>query len=234
MKTTQLLAACAVILLIAAGCSNNNSQDNQSGQTSESTNQNQPSAEGEVGNNPEVDEGGNESVNEGVGEQDSVVAPISRAAERVTKKPFGLQVSPNNSPIQPERFSGYHTGVDFETFPEEKNSDVAINAICDGKLASKRNASGYGGLATQYCTIDGQAVTVVYGHMRLSSITAKVGEELKVGQNLGVLGTGFSSETDGERKHLHLGIVKGQGSDIRGYVTQQSLLGDFIDVMKYL
>ncbi len=165
---------------------------------------------------------------------DEIVAPISRAKERVTKKPFGIFIDPKTSPVQPEQFKGYHSGTDFETFSEEQGSDVIISAICTGKLATKRIVTGFGGLVTQYCTIDSLSVTIIYGHVRLSSVTTKVGEELKAGDKLGVLGTGFSAETSNERKHLHLGIAKGQGSDIRGYVQQQSLLTDFLDIMKYL
>src|SRR5438105_13240780 len=39
--------------------------------------------------------------------------PLENAQTRVTKKFFGTKVSPGNSPVTPERFSGYHTGVDF-------------------------------------------------------------------------------------------------------------------------
>ena len=38
--------------------------------------------------------------------------PIGQTEERITKKPFGIKISPENSPISPERFSGYHTGID--------------------------------------------------------------------------------------------------------------------------
>ena len=36
--------------------------------------------------------------------------PISNPLERIIKKPFGIKINPANSPVQPERFSGYHTG----------------------------------------------------------------------------------------------------------------------------
>jgi hypothetical protein len=62
----------------------------------------------------------------------SLVLPISSAAKRITKKPFGLKVSPTDSPVKPERFSGYHTGTDFEILPGEENKDVPIYAICNG------------------------------------------------------------------------------------------------------
>ena len=34
-------------------------------------------------------------------------SPLDRAGERVTKKPFGKFVTPQNSPVQPEKFYGY-------------------------------------------------------------------------------------------------------------------------------
>lgn len=161
-------------------------------------------------------------------------SPIDRALQRLSKKPFGLKVSPGHSPVSPERFSGFHTGADFETFPEEQNVDVPIFAVCDGQLLLKKSASGYGGLAVQSCQLEGQAVTIIYGHLRLSSITAKVGQEIGAGQQLAVLGQGYSPETDGERKHLHLGIHKGMNIDLLGYVQKQSELDGWIDPKLYL
>lgn len=160
--------------------------------------------------------------------------PIDRALERITKKSFGTKVSPGDSPVLPERFSGYHTGVDFETFPEEENSDVPIYAICTGRLREKKWASGYGGLLVEACTIDGNSVTVIYGHLKLGSISAKTDTVLHAGDKIGILGKGRSQETDGERKHLHLGIHKGTSLDIRGYVQNQSELRDWLDPEKYL
>ncbi|MCL5774898.1 MAG: hypothetical protein M1333_01655, partial [Patescibacteria group bacterium] len=54
--------------------------------------------------------------------------PLDKALERVTKKPFGIKISPQNSPVSPERFSGFHTGVDFETFPDEQDTGVSVYA----------------------------------------------------------------------------------------------------------
>src|SRR5689334_6592764 len=101
--------------------------------------------------------------------------PISNWQNRVTKKPFGIHVSPKDSPVKPERFAGYHTGVDFETSPDEKDAAVPVNAICDGTLVMKKWATGYGGVAVERCVIDKQTVTVVYGHIKLASVTSKVG-----------------------------------------------------------
>lgn len=162
----------------------------------------------------------------------SVLAqPIERSGERVTKKPFGIYITPQTSPVSPEKFIGYHTGVDFETFPDEQDADVPIYAICDGVLLERTTATGYGGLAVQRCTINGESVVVVYGHLKLTSIAAEVGQDLKHGEKLALLGKGYSSETSGERKHLHLGIHKGAAINIFGYVQKQIELTNWIDYL---
>lgn len=165
------------------------------------------------------------------GEVFPFVAPLDRVSERVTKKFFGTYVTPKSSPVQPERFSGYHTGVDFETFAEERGVDVVVHAICTGPLVMKRFAMGYGGIMVQRCGLDGKPVTVLYGHLRLSSITAAVGKEIKAGDSFAVLGAGYSHETDGERKHLHVGVHYGKVVDVHGYVSSSGELSAWSDVL---
>jgi murein DD-endopeptidase MepM/ murein hydrolase activator NlpD len=162
------------------------------------------------------------------------LSPLTRAADRMTKKKFGLFVTPQNSPVQPEKFRGYHTGTDFEVFPEELNAEVPVKAVCSGKLMLKKIASGYGGVAVENCTLDGSPITVVYGHLKISSITANAGENISAGDTLGILGKGYSTETDGERKHLHLGFHKGAAVSILGYVQNQAELSGWIDPCLYV
>lgn len=168
-------------------------------------------------------------LEEDVSENPSIGVPLDQAKERVTKKPFGIRIDQETSPVQPERFSGYHTGVDFETFPSEAMTDVAVRAICSGEVLAKRRASGYGGVLVTSCTLDDQEVTVIYGHLRLTSIARAVGERVEFGDQIGVLGTGGSSETDGERKHLHLSIHRGAMPNILGYVSLRSDLSRWLD-----
>jgi hypothetical protein len=162
------------------------------------------------------------------------IDPLSGALSRITKKPFGMLINPKTSPVQPERFAGYHNAVDLEITPEEQSIDVLVKALCDGKILVAKTASGYGGVMVQSCNLDGQAVTVIYGHIRLSSVTAKVGGQLNAGDVFAQLGKGFSGQTDGERKHLHLGIHKGNDVNILGYVQTKSQLSTWIDPAKYL
>jgi murein DD-endopeptidase MepM/ murein hydrolase activator NlpD len=163
-----------------------------------------------------------------------LLMPISIGLARVTKKTFGLKISPDDSPVQPEIFSGYHTGIDFETNADEQDTNVLITAACEGDVLLKTWAKGYGGVLVTGCKIDGEDVTVIYGHLKLESITAILGQTLLAGDNIGYLGQGESVETDGRRKHLHFDIHKGTDINILGYVKTQDDLADWIDPIKYL
>jgi len=164
----------------------------------------------------------------------SFTSPLDQIDKRVTKKKFAKYVTPQNSPISPEKFTGYHTGWDFEIFPGEERSDVTVVAFCDGTVIYKKYVSGYGEVLVQECRLDEQELTVLYGHLRLSSIDKVVGNKLAHGDAIGVLGTGDSIETDGERKHLHFSLHRGNTIDLRGYVKDQLLLINWIDPAKYL
>jgi hypothetical protein len=161
-------------------------------------------------------------------------APLDKANKRVTKKKFGQYITPKTSPVQPERFQGYHTGVDFEILPGDLNKAVKVRAVCNGKLLLKKYASGYGGVAVQSCKIDNQDITVVYGHLKLASISLKLNQLIKIGDYIGVLGANKSVETNGERKHLHLGFHKGSALNIRGYVATKPELKNWLDPCQYV
>src|SRR6185503_698096 len=145
-----------------------------------------------------------------------------------------LKVSPETSPVENDIFYGFHTGLDFETFPAEQNTNVVITAACDGAVKMNTWAKGYGGVLVQSCKLDGQDVTVIYGHMKLDSISAKVGQTLLAGDTIGFLGDGFTHETDGRRKHLHFDIHKGSDLNILGYVPTKDDLAEWIDPTPYL
>lgn len=153
--------------------------------------------------------------------------PIAGFTSRITKKPFGIYITPQTSPVQPERFTGYHTGTDIEY--GDITSDVPVYAISDATVRYIGTVSGYGGVIILEAPINGQDDTLLYGHIRLSSATVKVGEAVSKGQKIAVLGTAYSAETDGERRHLHFAIHKGTSIVFLGYVQQKSQLSDWID-----
>lgn len=163
-----------------------------------------------------------------------VVVPIGGLVGRITKKRFGQYITPQNSPVQPEKFTGYHTGVDAETGEDEKTADVQVVAIADGTIVFAGHVDGYGGLLAIRVKVDEETATAVYGHIRLSSVTKKRGESVGAGEPLAVLGTGYSAETDGERKHLHFGLVRGAALDYRGYVQKSPALTGWQDPAAWL
>lgn len=163
-----------------------------------------------------------------------LVDPLPNTRARITKKYFSTFVTPKNSPVKPESFRGYHTGVDLETTADEANIDVPVSAACTGAIHVERWASGYGGVVVQACSISGKAVTVIYGHLRLASVKYKVGQSIKQGQAFAVLGTGYSHETDGERKHLHFAIHRGTSINLLGYVQHKISLANWLDPLELM
>lgn len=153
-----------------------------------------------------------------------LILPVPEFKERITFKQFGTYVEPGNSPVQPERFTGYHTGVDAE-FPEEK--EVPVLSITEGQVLLAKTVNGYGGVVILQHQIQGQTYSVLYGHLDPSSLTQK--QQVSAGEQIGVLGEGFSSETDGERKHLHFSVRKGPSTELKGYVQTESELSNWLD-----
>lgn len=153
-----------------------------------------------------------------------VMAPIDEFKERITKKKFGDYISPKNSPISPERFEGFHTGVDVEY--GDSDQEIEVRSIAVGKVVGSRKAQGYGGVVIVEHQIGDQILFGIYGHLKPESM-ARVGEEVKAGQKIGVLGKDYSTETDNERKHLHLGLSK--TNNIRGYVNNKAELDNWVD-----
>ena len=154
---------------------------------------------------------------------------------RITKKPFGKYVTPSNSPVSPEKFTGYHVGADFELEENEDPHAMNVMAICTGKVLYKNWVNGYGGVLIQSCMYDDQPVTVLYGHLNIDSIQLAVGDALSKGIYIATLGEGYSKETDGERPHLHLGVHRGSSIELNGYAPDAASAFDgWIDPIELL
>lgn len=150
--------------------------------------------------------------------------PIAEFEQRITKKKFGDYITSATSLVQPERFSGWHTGVDVEY--DGNNEEIPVLAVCDGEIVLAKWVSGYGGTIVLKCQIENNDYYIIYGHLDTDSFIGKT--EITKGEKLAVLGNGFSQETDFERKHLHFGIHK-NSLDLRGYVQNESELGEWVD-----
>lgn len=165
--------------------------------------------------------------------EEIVAYPIDPFASRITKKSFGQSITPATSPVQPERFSGYHAGVDLETTDEEQFTDVAVVAAAAGTVVLRQTVSGYGGVVMIEHVIGGETFTTLSGHVRLSSVTKELNESVERGERIAVLGTS-GTETDGERKHLHFAVLKGSSRDLRGYVSSETELASWEDPLQWL
>jgi murein DD-endopeptidase MepM/ murein hydrolase activator NlpD len=160
-----------------------------------------------------------------------LIEPIAEFRLRITKKLFGTKVTPDNSPVQPEKFSGYHTGVDVE-YTDKPGEEIPVKSVSDGTVVTSRTASGYGGVVAIQHTIGDKKIVAVYGHLDPQSMV-KNGTSVKAGDKIGILGEGGTSETDGERKHLHLSFAKGTGVNIKGYVQSESELSGWYNPLSF-
>lgn len=162
--------------------------------------------------------------------QAGLTKPIDELTSRITKKPFGIFITRENSPVQPERFSGYHTGIDVE-YEDKPNVPIPVHAIAPGRVVHSGRAAGYGGVLVISHQIGSENKLALYGHLDPSSLL-KIGSEVSAGQRIGILGEGGTSETDGERRHLHFAVIKGETVNLKGYVKNQQDLAGWEDPLK--
>ena len=148
-----------------------------------------------------------------------VVFPIAEYASRITVNAFGEQ-----SQVTLE---GYHVGDDVEYTNTDR--EVSVFAIADGVLTRKEWIKGYGGVLVVTHTIEGKALSVIYGHVDLSSVSLNAGEKVLKGQQIAYLGEGGTPETDSERKHLHFAMYEGADSRIQGYEPSAEKLEEWVN-----
>lgn len=163
--------------------------------------------------------------------------PLDRVQEREKLLTFGLFVTPDlaTNPIDPpERFIGYHSGLDLEIFEDEIDKVVVVRAICDGEVRLASVAEGYGGLFVQSCNLDNQEASVFYGHLDPNSFKFKEGDFVKRGMVIGELGDHKTAESGDNRKHLHIGIHKGDAIEYLGYVQEEKDLENFMNPMDFI
>lgn len=153
--------------------------------------------------------------------------PVPDFKQRITKKNFGIYITPDTSPIANDRFTGFHTGVDSE-FTDTTDA-VPVYAIADGTIVLARWATGYGGVIAIRHIINGVPVYAIYGHLNVASFLPADVKEVKAGQQIAVLGNDHSQETDGVRKHIHFAIYSGPTLDLRGYVPNESDLSAWLN-----
>jgi len=159
-------------------------------------------------------------------ENEMLVLPIAEFQKRITKKPFGIYIDPKTSPVQPEKFKGYHTGVDVEY--SDVINDISITAIAAGEVMYSGYVNGYGGVVIIKHKINSKNYLVLYGHLDPASLSPK-NKQVVAGEKIGILGNNLSTETDGERKHLHLSVYTETDINFKGYVQSEEELDSWIN-----
>jgi murein DD-endopeptidase MepM/ murein hydrolase activator NlpD len=156
-----------------------------------------------------------------------LVEPVAGFKQNITKKPFGIFITPETSPVENDKFAGYHTGVDSEF--TDTLEEVPVLAIADGIVIASVWTTGYGGVVVIKHTIKGVPLFALYGHLDKASFLPTGTTKVKAGDQIGVLGDDHSEETDGARKHLHFSIYIGEKMDFRGYVPTEHELSNWLN-----
>lgn len=163
--------------------------------------------------------------------QIGLVEPVAQFTNHITKKNFGIFITPETSPVEHDRFTGYHTGVDAEF--TDTTTDVPVVAIADGTIVLAKWVNGYGGLIVIRHVINGVALYALYGHLDEASFPSATTTTVLRGQQIAVLGDDHSHETDGVRKHLHFALYAGETMDYRGYVPTEAELAPWLDPLDF-
>lgn len=137
------------------------------------------------------------------------VAPIERDDYTVTAPPplrWPLDVLKVTSGFGPRAApcsgcSTYHEGVDFDPGYGAKIHAIAAGVVVD---TANPNYSSLGIYVVIKHTIGGQSVESVYGHMQVGSMALRVGDEVKVGQVIGLVGS--TGESTGPHLHFEIRI----------------------------
>jgi len=143
---------------------------------------------------------------------------ISTHNERLTSG-FGRRNNPTGSGTE------QHNGADFvDAQGLHRTSDVGILAIADGKVVEVINGALVGW--TVSVAHEG-GILSRYQHMKDNSVTVKIGDTVRKGQTLGIMGT--TGRSTGV--HLHIGIqaawtagLNGRWADPEPYLRGEKII----------
>ncbi len=110
----------------------------------------------------------------------------------------------------------HHSGLDIAA-----GGGNAVLAVCDGVVTTAKWHNSYGNYVVIY---HGDGTSSLYAHMQNNSITVKVGDKVKRGQQIGKVGT----TGDSTGNHLHFSVLV-NGS----YLNPDDYLPDGYYVKKY-
>jgi murein DD-endopeptidase MepM/ murein hydrolase activator NlpD len=98
--------------------------------------------------------------------------------------------------------SSYHEGIDLNP-----GNGFPVHAIADGVVVESEYSGALGAHVVIEHVINGEVVQSQYGHMQGDSLLVSVGQQVTIGQQLGLVGS--TGQSTGP--HLHFGIIIGGG-----------------------
>lgn len=103
-------------------------------------------------------------------------------------------------------YTDTHVGIDL--VPSPSNNDAKILSIADGKVVSVRKTGENGGNGCYVRIKHSNGLQTLYYHMKNKSIKVNVGDNVKKGDVIGIIGmTGLATGV-----HLHFQIDKGSSN----------------------
>lgn len=148
---------------------------------------------------------------------DKFIIPVT-SKHRITS-PFGWRKDPVT-----KKNTKHHNGADIVT----GKKDEPILAAMSGRVLKAQKSTAPGGGFGYYVVlrhfIDGKFYTSLYAHMKPNSFKVRVGQLVKAGDQIGIMGTsGYSTGV-----HLHFEIWKGRthgwSADGKGFVEPISFI----------
>ncbi|MBI2410954.1 MAG: M23 family metallopeptidase [Candidatus Kerfeldbacteria bacterium] len=132
-----------------------------------------------------------------------------------------------------EEFSAglYHVGTDAGFGQPE---GTPVYAVANGVVKESQERSGFGLVVLIEHTLPesagGNTIVSVYGHLSVGNNMVSPGQEVSVGQQIGVLGN--TTEAGSARPHIHFGIHKSAYTGVwvyYGHVSDLALIDDWYD-----
>lgn len=148
---------------------------------------------------------------------DKFIIPV--AGKYKITSPFGWRKDPVT-----KKNTKHHNGADIVTGKKDEPILAALNGRVIKAQKSTAKGGGFGYYVVLRHFVDGKFYTSLYAHMKPNSFKVRVGQLVKAGDQLGIMGTsGYSTGV-----HLHFEIWKGRthgwSADGKGFVEPISFI----------
>lgn len=169
-------------------------------------------------------------------EADKVLEPDLNIAEGIIyphqQYSWSLHNAPSKGSFANQHGPLFHTGMDTGWLLE----GLPVHAIANGRVRFMQHDATWGTLVVVESAVnDSTFFTTLYGHLD-PELDIRVGDDVDMGQKIGVIGRSFTLDNGGYIAHLHLTIEMSQywnahklgyDRDIKRYTTVKELISQF-------